>query len=313
MLQRAAAVRAQDAGGVRVVEAKDRAIVGGEYIAIGRRGRDLAGDREDAVAEDQRPLARLEVVAQLRGQVGGVEVAEGMERQPRGACAVPHAVVAGAIHEDPLVVAGQSLRQHRVAQVSRDVVSRGAGPPIGRGGRLDLPVERVLTVAAPRGGGPQAVLPQRSRSRIEQAGMVLQAQIAAPGEVVAPPPVDQRPRADRALHGIVHSAFPYPDKPEPPRRQARQDQEAPTFAIFASSRLNLCLLNRNSGRKPYPTNVRAAIKLSRRWGTACTSSSYTPLREREEWRMCQPPRLIATCVILGRAGASPKKSRSAGA
>jgi hypothetical protein len=63
-----------------------------------------ASSRQRIAPDDQRPLARPELAAELRSQVFGIEVTERRHRHAGDLDAVAHAEVTGVIHEDPVVL-----------------------------------------------------------------------------------------------------------------------------------------------------------------------------------------------------------------
>ena len=113
----------------------------------------------------------------------------------------------GVINEEVVVRVQVRLHQDGRAHVAAGEVKQAFTAKEGAGVLLKFVVNRVLAVAAARGGGGEAVLRQRFGSRSVNARVALQAQVTAAAEIVAAAAVDDGHRSGGALHFKRHGVI----------------------------------------------------------------------------------------------------------
>jgi len=203
-LQRSPAEAADDSGCVRVIDAQDRAFILVEHPDVVHQGRDLSGDREDAVGQNQGPLVPPQRGMHGAGKRSRICVGERMHGHACRACCVPTAEMRGLIHVDPVEFIPQALQQDFAAQVGRDGVERGLLVEKHGCRAFDCLKDRMLPITPARSCGSQPILFQCCAGSSHETAVALQAKVAGAREIVAPPSIDDRARARRTLHDEIH-------------------------------------------------------------------------------------------------------------
>ena len=189
-LGRAAAARAEDADGVRVVDHDHRVVALGE-VADRRQVRDVAVHREHAVRGDQ-PAARAGRLLELRLQIGHVAVAVA---QPLGldqADAVDDRRVVQLVGDHGVVGRQQHLEQARVgveagAEQDRVLGAQERGDPL-----LQPAVDLLRAADEPHRREAEAPLVEGRVRRVGHRRVARQAEVVVGAEVDQLRPVLQR-------------------------------------------------------------------------------------------------------------------------
>ena len=168
MFGRAAAARADDAGGVAVVDMDQRAVALGEVADPVERG-DIAVHREDAVGRDQLE-ARAGGVGrlQLRLEIGHVGIPVAVALRLAEPDAVDDRGVVELVRDDRVLGAEQGLEQAAIGVEAGGIEDRVLHPEPGGELVLELLVDRLGAAdEADRGHAVAPALEPRLRRRLD--------------------------------------------------------------------------------------------------------------------------------------------------